>query len=81
MRRIAIVCLGLIGVFATAATAQTKPRPHRLAHRPSSRANAAINRVPENTTGGKPGSANSANPAPNVPPLQTPSQPVPGSSR
>ena len=62
-----------ISIAAHAAT-----RPHHVpTHRPS-RPNAAINRVPENTTGGKPGSANSADPAPNVPPLQTPSQPVPG---
>ena len=39
-------------------------------------ANSPVNRVPLGTDGGVPGSANSANPAPNVSPLQTPQDPL-----
>ena len=85
MRYLAILYLAASAVFLHSATAQTttvppRPQHHRVTAQASkSNPNARINRVPENAVGGKPGTANSANPAPNVPPLQTPSQPVSGS--
>ncbi len=58
-------------------------RPARHAHGPARARQSALyssraNRVPLGTDTGAPGSANSANPAPNVSPLQTPQDPLRG---
>ena len=60
---------GLGMAFAQPAS-QTEPPAPQASPRPE------VDRVPGNATDGAPGSANSAKPDANVPPVQTPSEPV-----
>ncbi len=75
MWRTLVLSLAACSVFAGGAGAQTSSRAKRYRPQPSHAA-AAIDRVPEKATNGIPGSANSARPDANVPPLQTPQDPL-----
>ncbi len=74
MRRTLLLASLLAGLGAGPATAQPPSQaepPARQASPPPE-----VDRVPENATNGAPGSANSPNPDANVPPVQTPEEPV-----
>ena len=81
MRRTACLLAALV-TLATAAAAQPATTGTAAA---SSRRHVArtpaVDRVPEQATNGKPGSANSPKPDANVPPAQTPSEPIAGVKR
>ncbi len=64
----------LSGVGLGMALAQSQPQTEQAA--PEASPPPKVDRVPENATGGAPGSANSRKPDNNVPPVQTPSKPV-----
>ena len=57
-------------------TALAQPQPQAEPHASETVPPPKVDRVPENATDGAPGSANSPKPDANVPPLQTPSEPV-----
>ena len=82
MRRIACLLAALVTLAAAAAAAQpaTKSTAAAGSRRHAGRT-PAVDRVPEQATNGKPGSANSPKPDPNVPPAQTLSEPIAGVKR
>ena len=70
MRQSLLIAAGLLVLSTGIVSAQTTAARHRF-HLPH-----LTRTVPNRTTTGKPGTANSANPAPNVPPIQTPQDPL-----
>ena len=78
MRRAACLLATLAALAAAGVPATGLAATHSRRHTapPSS-----VDRVPEQATTGKPGSANSPKPDANVPPAQTPSEPIAGVKR
>ena len=74
MWRMLLLASLLSGVGLGMALAQSQPQTEQAT--PQASPPPKVDRVPENATGGAPGSANSPKPDANVPPVQTPSEPV-----
>jgi hypothetical protein len=70
---IVVLGLGAVPAASQTTTADTPPARHFF-HRPH--LHHLQRSVPTGMDTGRPGTANSANPAPNVPPIQTPQDPL-----
>ncbi len=77
MSRLMLAAVAGLCLAHGAALAKPAHHAHRLARAARARSvSSRADRVPLGTDTGRPGSANSANPAPNVSPLQTPQDPL-----
>ncbi len=77
MSRLSLITVACLLLAQGAVFARPVHHPRRAARaRHVALGNSAVNRVPLGVTSGVSGSANSANPAPNVSPLQTPQDPL-----
>ena len=77
MSRLLLAATACLCLAQAAAFAKPAHHPRRAARAGQvSPSSSQVNRVPLGTDNGVPGSANSANPAPNVSPLQTPQDPL-----
>ena len=73
MSRLSLIAVACLLLTQGAVSARPVHHPRRAARaRHVALGSSPVNRVPLGVTSGVPGSANSANPAPNVSPLQTP---------